>query len=286
MRYHHNPSIYCIDFPIFAITRKYISCSCKTMHFCNFLECQLWKVNWLVHYLLTRTEVTYLFSVCCTCHDLPIWNLSNIINTRLFFIPVKLFWIYWFFSFKQFVANLEDEIGSEKSNMEVDQISGPCAAPESSKDEISLIIKDLLNSSDRSIKSKALDRYRATGEKFYEESCQMDEKIRCFEKKIFRRYFDTTPLADDQLNNWHLYLDFIENLDNLDWVSFFHMSCFCLDLRGYIQIFMYRLWNCMRDAWSLVPITLNSGCVMWSSLNQKEDVSWLSLPLTGLLKYF
>lgn len=124
-------------------------------------------------------------------------------------------------SFKQFVANLEVEIGYEKNDSIVEQSSIPCAAIQLSKEEISLVIKDMLDSSSKPLKSKALDRYRSIGEEFYLEARHMDEKVKRFESKIQRRYFVATPLDDDQLINWHLYLDFIEKQDNLDSVSFY-----------------------------------------------------------------
>ncbi|KAI3466792.1 hypothetical protein Pfo_023455, partial [Paulownia fortunei] len=132
---------------------------------------------------------------------------------------------FYYDNFKQFVANLEEEMGYEKNNSIVEQVSVPSAATEISTDEMSRLIKDLLDSSDRSLKSKALDRYRSIGEEFYQEACQMDDKIKCFETKIRRRYFYITPLDDDQLNNWHLYLDFIEKRDNLDWAMKLYERC-------------------------------------------------------------
>ncbi|XP_042038889.1 uncharacterized protein LOC121784736 isoform X2 [Salvia splendens] len=129
--------------------------------------------------------------------------------------PTKKLQLYYD-NFKHFVANLEEEIGYEKNDSIVDQISVPCAAMELSKDEIALVIKDMLDSSNRTLKSKALDRYRYIGEEFYLEACRMDGKVKRFESRIQRRFFDVTPLDDDQLINWHLYLDFIEKEDNLD----------------------------------------------------------------------
>ncbi|KAL8045662.1 hypothetical protein ABFX02_08G129300 [Erythranthe guttata] len=117
-------------------------------------------------------------------------------------------------NFKQFVANLEEEIGHERNNGE--QVSVPCAEIKISSKEISLVVKDLLDSSDKSLKSKALDRYISIGDQFYQEARKMDEKIMCFETKIVRRYFHATPLDENQLSNWHVYLDFIETQDNLD----------------------------------------------------------------------
>ncbi|EYU43281.1 hypothetical protein MIMGU_mgv1a002156mg [Erythranthe guttata] len=92
-----------------------------------------------------------------------------------------------------------------------------CFEPEEvRRKEISLVVKDLLDSSDKSLKSKALDRYISIGDQFYQEARKMDEKIMCFETKIVRRYFHATPLEENQLSNWHVYLDFIETQDNLD----------------------------------------------------------------------
>ncbi|XP_057797674.1 pre-mRNA-processing factor 39-2 isoform X2 [Salvia miltiorrhiza] len=138
--------------------------------------------------------------------------------------PTKKLRLYYD-NFKQFVANLEEEIGYEKYDSTVEQLSVPCAAIDLSKDEISLVIKDMLDSSDRPLKSKALDRYRSIGEEFYLEACRLDEKVKRFETKIQRRFFDVTPLDDDQLINWHIYLDFIEKQDNLDWAMKLYERC-------------------------------------------------------------
>lgn len=138
-------------------------------------------------------------------------------------------------SFKQFVANLEEETGYDKNNDIEEHASGPSSAIQ---DEISLVVKDMLNSSDVAFKSKALDKYRSIGEQFYQEACKMDEKVKRFEAKIRRRYFDATPLDNDQLNNWHLYLDFIEKENNMDWVkirvSFFMLASY----HDFIWIFI------------------------------------------------
>ncbi|GER26016.1 pre-mRNA-processing factor 39 [Striga asiatica] len=127
--------------------------------------------------------------------------------------------------FKQFVANLKEEIEYENKNCMVEQESAPYPAIEISADEISHIIKDLLDSPDSSIKSKALDKYRSIGEEFYQRACQINEKIKCFETKIQRRYFCAKPLDDDQLENWHLYLDFIEKQDDTDWAMKLYERC-------------------------------------------------------------
>ncbi|CAA0832913.1 Tetratricopeptide repeat (TPR)-like superfamily protein [Striga hermonthica] len=132
---------------------------------------------------------------------------------------------FYYDNFKQFVANLKEEIGYENKNCIVEQEPAPYPAKEISADEISPIIKDLLDSPDSSIKSKALDKYRSIGEEFYRRACHINENIKCFETKIQRRYFCTSPLDDDQLDNWHLYLDFIEKQDDMDWAMKLYERC-------------------------------------------------------------
>ncbi|KAL8507245.1 hypothetical protein ACS0TY_017967 [Phlomoides rotata] len=132
---------------------------------------------------------------------------------------------FYYDNFKQFIANLEEEMGYDKNNGMGVHASVPSTAIDLSKDEISHVVKDMLDSSERSFKSKALDKYRSIGEGFYQEACKIDEKVKCYEAKIQRRYFDATPLDNDQLNNWHLYLDFIEKEDNMDWAMKLYERC-------------------------------------------------------------
>ncbi|KAL6553294.1 hypothetical protein OROGR_007136 [Orobanche gracilis] len=156
--------------------------------------------------------------------DLEGWSFLAHSYIQALRFPTKKLHFYYD-NFKQFVANLEEEIGYENNNGIIEQVSIPCAAKEISMDEIYLVIKDLLDSTDKSIKFKALSRYRSIGEEFYQEACQMDAKINCFEKRIRRHYFCLTPLDDDQLDIWHLYLDFIEKQDNADWAMKLYERC-------------------------------------------------------------
>ncbi|KAL6544901.1 hypothetical protein OROMI_023763 [Orobanche minor] len=156
--------------------------------------------------------------------DLEGWSFLAHSYIQALQFPTKKLRFYYD-NFKQFVANLEEEIGYENNNGIIEQVSIPCAAKEISMDEIYVVIKDLLDSTDKSIKFKALGRYRSIGEEFYREARQMDEKIICFEKRIRRHYFYATPLDDDQLDIWHLYLDFIEKQDNVDWAMKLYERC-------------------------------------------------------------
>ncbi|KAL2494590.1 Tetratricopeptide repeat (TPR)-like superfamily protein [Forsythia ovata] len=131
---------------------------------------------------------------------------------------------FYYDNFKKFVSNLEEEMGYENSwSIEVGSVS--TGASKINKDEISLVIKDLLDSSDRSIKFKALDRYKSIGNRFYQEARLLDEEIKSFETNIRRRYFHVTPLDDDELTNWHHYLDFIEKQEDMDWAVKLYERC-------------------------------------------------------------
>ncbi|CAA3029455.1 mRNA processing [Olea europaea subsp. europaea] len=133
---------------------------------------------------------------------------------------------FYYDNFKKFVANLEEEMGYENSwSIDVEKESAATGASKKNKNEVSLIVKDLLDSSDRSIKCKALDRYKSVGNQFYQEARLLDEEIKTFETNIRRRYFQVTPLDDDELTNWHRYLDFIEKQEDLDWAVKLYERC-------------------------------------------------------------
>ena len=88
-------------------------------------------------------------------------------------------------------------------------------------DEISCIIKDLLDPSAGFARSKALQKYLSVGEWFYKEAHQLDDQIRHFEANIHRSYFHVKPLDSSQLENWHNYLDFVEMHGDFDWVKYY-----------------------------------------------------------------
>lgn len=89
------------------------------------------------------------------------------------------------------------------------------------QDNLSCIIKELLDPSIGLARFKALQKYIYIGEQFYNEASQLNEKINCFETRIRRSYFHVKPLDVSQLENWHHYLDFAELHQDFDWV------CFC-----------------------------------------------------------
>lgn len=88
-------------------------------------------------------------------------------------------------------------------------------------EEIASVVGNLLGSSNGLDRSRALHKYMKIGEKFYKESHQMDEQICGFESCIRRSYFHMKPLDDNQVENWHTYLDFVEKQEDFDWVILF-----------------------------------------------------------------
>jgi pre-mRNA-processing factor 39 len=83
-------------------------------------------------------------------------------------------------------------------------------------DEISSIVKDLLDPSAGIARSKALQKYLLVGEWLYKEACQLAENFCCFEANIRRFYFHVKPLDASQMENWHRYLDFVEMQGDFD----------------------------------------------------------------------
>jgi pre-mRNA-processing factor 39 len=117
-------------------------------------------------------------------------------------------------SFKKFVAGMEEEMGQ----IELEAGVLPNGATLISEKEISRVIEDLQNPSDEAVMSKAVCKYKFIGDQFFERACELDEKVKCFEANIERRQFDVTPLDDEQLKNWHHYLDFMEKQGDFSWV--------------------------------------------------------------------
>lgn len=106
----------------------------------------------------------------------------------------------------------------EYQSAEIESESVPDAAFTALTDEISSVINNLLDPSTGSFSYKALQKYKSIGDRFYQEACELERKICCFEKNIRRPYFHVVPLDDNQLKNWHHYLDFVEMQEDFDWV--------------------------------------------------------------------
>ncbi|EOY27807.1 hypothetical protein QUC31_012696 [Theobroma cacao] len=92
-------------------------------------------------------------------------------------------------------------------------------------DEISSVIKDLLDPSTGVDGTKALEKYLSIGKQFYQEASQLGEKIHRFETSIRRPYFHVNPLDITQLENWQEYLNFVEMHGDFDWAVKLYERC-------------------------------------------------------------
>ncbi|XP_044965552.1 uncharacterized protein LOC123425870 isoform X1 [Hordeum vulgare subsp. vulgare] len=75
------------------------------------------------------------------------------------------------------------------------------------------------------LKPEALKQYLIAGERFYQRSSELDKEICGFETSIKRPFFHVKPLDDDQLENWNLYLDFVEKNGDFDWAVKLYERC-------------------------------------------------------------
>lgn len=183
-----------------------------------------------------------------------------------------------FFSFKKFAVILEEERECLNiSSREVQAEVLPFGTITMSETDIDDIIRKMQDPSDGSQFSDALQSYLAIGEQFYHKACHLEEKINHFEASIGRPFFHMKPLDDNHLASWHSYLDFIEQQEDFDWVCNYFVTVIMLFSTSHLcilNLFDCRLWKFMRNAWFHVQITLNFGCVMWSSWKPREDVSY------------
>ncbi|KAM3700709.1 hypothetical protein ACB094_05G117900 [Castanea mollissima] len=154
-------------------------------------------------------------------------SLTHIYIKALRFPTKKL--RHYYNCFKKLVAFWEEEIkcqsisATEKLQKEpVLESKKPICFKD---DEISCIIKDLLDPSAGFARSKALQKYLSVGEWFYKEAHQLDDQIRHFEANIHRSYFHVKPLDSSQLENWHNYLDSVEMHGDFDWAVKLYERC-------------------------------------------------------------
>nr|CAB3482825.1 unnamed protein product [Digitaria exilis] len=72
---------------------------------------------------------------------------------------------------------------------------------------------------------EALRQYLSAGERLYKRSSRIYKEICCFEASIKRPFFHVKPLDDDQLENWHQYLDYVEKNGEFDWAVKLYERC-------------------------------------------------------------
>ncbi|PRQ29351.1 putative tetratricopeptide-like helical domain-containing protein [Rosa chinensis] len=155
------------------------------------------------------------------------WSSLALIYIQALRFPTKKLHIYYA-SLKKLATLFEEEMKSQ-SNSTVDLQSEALFDGEVPRffgdDEISLVVKDLLDPAIGSGRSKALQRYICIGKQLYHEACQLDEKIGTFEINIRRSYFHVKELDAGQLENWHRYLDYVEMQGDFDWAVKLYERC-------------------------------------------------------------
>ncbi|KAI4295371.1 hypothetical protein L6164_035424 [Bauhinia variegata] len=153
-------------------------------------------------------------------------SLAHIYIQTLKFPTKKLHQYYD--SFKKLVAFMEDDMASQGSSIKELQ-SEPLLEDDITicfkDDKINCIITDMLHSPVGLNRSTAFQKYRIVGERLYHDACQLDSEIRSFEANIQRSYFHVRPLDPSQLENWHQYLDFVEQQGDFDWAVKLYERC-------------------------------------------------------------
>nr|GFB45065.1 pre-mRNA-processing factor 39 isoform X1 [Tanacetum cinerariifolium] len=152
------------------------------------------------------------------------WSFLAHILIRALKFPTKSLHKYYD-NFKEFADFVEEDMSCAKSgNLE------PHAADCNIEvaifdDEIYHTIRNLQESSSVELRSEALHKFIAIGEQFYHKSCQLHEEIDYFENYMESDLFSVKPLEDEELQNWHNYLDFIEKQEDFDWAVKLYERC-------------------------------------------------------------
>ncbi|XP_040382567.1 uncharacterized protein LOC102704273 isoform X2 [Oryza brachyantha] len=96
---------------------------------------------------------------------------------------------------------------------------------EDSEVDASINVADLHDENSGHLRADAVKQYLLSGESLYQKSSKIDKEISCFEASIKRHFFHVKPLDDDQLENWHRYLDFVEKNGDFDWAVKLYERC-------------------------------------------------------------
>lgn len=150
-------------------------------------------------------------------------QLATIYINMLKFPTKKLHKYYG--SFKKLVTSLEQEVthcGAEISSENLH--TSEAMEAEEMEGYISTKVAGLFDQGGH-LKPEALKQYLFAGERFYERSSELDKEICGFEASIKRPFFHVKPLDDDQLENWNLYLDFVEKNGDFDWAVKLYERC-------------------------------------------------------------
>ncbi|XP_062196318.1 pre-mRNA-processing factor 39-2 isoform X2 [Phragmites australis] len=129
-------------------------------------------------------------------------------------------------SFRKLVTLLEQEVTCCVAERLSENIhTSETIDAEDSELDISTIIADLFDQKGGHLRPEALKRYLSVGERLYQRSSKIYKEICCFEASIKRPFFHVKPLDDDQLENWHQYLDYVEKNGDFDWAVKLYERC-------------------------------------------------------------
>ncbi|KAA0039889.1 pre-mRNA-processing factor 39 isoform X2 [Cucumis melo var. makuwa] len=152
------------------------------------------------------------------------WGRLAMIYTRILENPNQQLDRY-FNSFKELAASrpLSELKSSEEAVVDVqseagDQVNGEEGHPEASEPSSKTVSAGLTE-------AEELEKYIAIREEIYKKAKEFDSKIIGFETAIRRPYFHVRPLNVAELDNWHSYLDFIEQEGDLNKVVKLYERC-------------------------------------------------------------
>ncbi|XP_023004937.1 pre-mRNA-processing factor 39 isoform X1 [Cucurbita maxima] len=152
------------------------------------------------------------------------WGRLAMIYTRILENPNQQLDRY-FNSFKELAANrpLSELKSSEEAVLDVqseagDQVNGEEGHPDATEPSSKTVSAGLTE-------AEELEKYIAIREEIYKKAKEFDSKIIGFETAIRRPYFHVRPLNVAELDNWHSYLDFIEQEGDLNKVVKLYERC-------------------------------------------------------------
>ncbi|KAL6900645.1 hypothetical protein ACP4OV_005321 [Aristida adscensionis] len=151
-------------------------------------------------------------------------QLATIYINALKFPTKKL--DHYYESFRELVTLLEQEV--TKCGVEISSESmhtSDMVDAEDSELDMSTKNAGLFGQNDGVLRPEALKQYIFAGERLYQRSSKIQEEICCFEASIRRPFFHVKPLDDEQLENWHQYLDFVEKYGDFDWAVKLYERC-------------------------------------------------------------
>ncbi|KAK9056019.1 hypothetical protein SSX86_027106 [Deinandra increscens subsp. villosa] len=164
------------------------------------------------------------------------WSFLAHILIRALKFPTKSLHKYYD-NFKEFVAFVEEDMSFSKSSNLEPYVADSNTEAAISDDEIYNAIKELQDSSSVDLRSKALNKLIAIGELYYYKSCKLHEEIDYFENYMERDLFNVKPLDEEDLQNWHNYLDFIEKQEDFDWAVKTYERCL-IPCANYAEFWM------------------------------------------------